>query len=199
MTTYSRLRADIAEWTNNQSTELADQLDKIIDLGELRLVRDADLRVYREHKIAEILAGDPYVYTPADCLVVRALRLIGGEILRLRPEGFLREFWPNELLQARPKYYGHWDASFILLAPTPNDSLEIEITSTRRPEGLDVDTATTWLSTHAYDALLFACLVEAGSYLEGVTPERFALYQGRYQEALARLQGQENRNLVDEY
>lgn len=199
MTTYTRLRTDIAEWTNNESTELAANLDKIIGLGELRVARDADLRVFRQHAVAEVLGGDPYVYTPADCLIVRGLRFIGGEQLRLRTEAFLREFWPNELLTARPKYYGHWNDRFLLLAPTPADAAELEITYTQNPTGLGADNATTWLSTNAYDALLFACLVEAGAYLEGVTAERLALYQQKYTEALGRLQGYESRNLVDDY
>lgn len=199
MTTYARLRTDIAEWTNNESVELQAQLDKIIELGELRLARDADLRVFRQHKTALVLVGDPYVYTPTDCLIVRGLRFIGGEQLRLRTEAFLREFWPNELLTARPKYYAHWNDRFVLLAPTPADPAEMEITYTQRPAGLSVGNPTTWLSANAYDALLYACLVEAGSYLEGVTPERLALYQQKYTEALGRLQGHESRNLVDEY
>lgn len=199
MTTYARLRTDIAEWTNNESVELQAQLDKIIELGELRLARDADLRVFRQHKTALVLVGDPYVYTPTDCLIVRGLRFIAGEQLRLRTEAFLREFWPNELLTARPKYYAHWNDRFVLLAPTPADPAEMEITYTQRPAGLSVGNPTTWLSANAYDALLYACLVEAGSYLEGVTPERLALYQQKYTEALGRLQGHESRNLVDDY
>lgn len=199
MTTYARLRADIAEWTNNESDELEAQLDTIIELAETRLARDADLRVFRTHAVAEVLAGDAYLYMPADCLVIRNLRFTDGEALRLRTEGFIREYWPNELLTARPKYYAHWNESFAVLAPTPSDPAQVEVAYTRRPTGLSASNPTTWLSTHAYDALLFAALVEAGGYLEGVTPERHALYQQRYQEALARLQGQEARNLTDEY
>lgn len=199
MTTYTRLKADIVAYTNNESTELAAQLDKIIELGELRLVRDSDLRVYRKHAVSEVLTGDAYLYTPADCLVVRGLRLVDGEQLRQRTESFLREFWADESVTARPRYYGHWSDRFCLLAPTPSTDLEMEITYIHRPTGLSADNATTWLSLNAYDALLYACLIEAGSFLEGITPERLALYQQKYSEARGRLQDQENRNLVDDY
>lgn len=199
MTTYTRLRADIANWANNESVELAENIDSIIDMGERRLAREADLRTFRRHGISEVHAGDPHVYTPDDSLVVRGLRFVNGEQLRLRSEGYLREFWPNELLTARPKYYGHWDARFVLLAPTPDVDAQVEMTYTARPAGLSADNPSTWLSLHAYDALLYACLVEAGSYLEGITPERLAVYQTRYGEALSRLQASESRNLVDEY
>lgn len=199
MTTYSQLRTDIAEWTNNESTELEAQLDTLIDLAERRLARDADLRLFRTYATATTTEADPYLYMPVDCLVVRQLRFVNGEILRLRPLSFIREYWPNEVLTARPKYYAHRDDRFIVLAPTPAQALDVEASYTFRPNGLSADNPSTWLSNQAYDALLFAALIEAGSYLEAITPERLALYQQRYAEALARLQAQEARTLVDDY
>lgn len=199
MTTYSQLKTDLADWTNNASEELAGQLDVIIDLAERRIAREADLRHFRTFATATTTNADPYLYMPVDCLVVRQLRFVNGETLRLRPLSFLREYWPDETQTARPKYYAHRDDRFVILAPTPNAALDVEAAYTFRPDGLSALNPSTWLSAQAYDALLFACLVEAGTYLEGITPERQALYGQRYIEAITRLQGQEARNQADEY
>jgi hypothetical protein len=70
---------------------------------------------------------------------------------------------------------------------------------TYRPAGLSSSNTTTWVSTEAPDALLYACLVEASLFMK----EAVDLTQGyvtKYQEALQRLVLEENlRNRTDEY
>ena len=58
---------------------------------------------------------------------------------------------------------------------------------------------TTWISTNAPDALLYACLVEAYTFMKG-EPVLIQLYQTRYAEALSRLKTYaEGRNYSDSY
>lgn len=196
---YDRLRSDIPAWTDNESEELAAALDSLIRLGELRLAREADLRVLRARATVALTVGDPALDLPTDSLVVRQIGLASGALLRRRPESFIREYWPDAAQVGTPRYYAHRDEASVLLAPTPSAALGAEVVYTRLPTGLSAGQNITWLSTYAYDALLAACLVEAGAFLEGVTPERMALYQQRYGEALARLQALEDRNRIDEY
>jgi hypothetical protein len=199
MTTYTQLRADIANWTNNESTELAAALDTIIRLAELRIYRELDLRIYRFAATSVTEAGNVYLLLPPDCLVVRALRLSSGEHLLNRDETFLHEFWPNALLTARPRYYGHWDEATLLLAPTPDQAYPVAVVYTRQPTGIGAANPTTWLSLNAYDLLLQACLLEAASFLEGVTKERMDMYQQRYTDAAQRVQAQDARNRGDDF
>lgn len=199
MTTYTQLRADIANWTNNESTELTAALDTIIHLAELRLYRELDLRIFRNSASSVTAIGDPYLALPIDCLVVRALRLSSGVHLLNRDESFIHEFWPNAAVTASPRYYAPWDESTVLLAPTPDQAYGITIVYTRQPTGLSASTTTTWLSTFAYDLLLQACLLEAAGYLEGVTKERMDMYQQRYGDAAQRVQAQDARNRGDDF
>jgi hypothetical protein len=199
VTTYAILRADIANWTNNASTELTAALDTIILLAELRLYRELDLRIYRESRISTTESGNQYVTLPTDCLVVRALRLSTGVHLLNRDETFLREFWPNAALTAAPRYYAPWDEATLVLAPTPDQAYSVTLVYTRQPAGLSATVTTTWLSLNAYDLLLQACLLEAAGYLEGVTAERMAMYQQRYGDAAQRVQAQDARNRGDDF
>lgn len=199
MTAYTQLRADIANWTNNESTELTAALDTIILLAELRIYRELDLRIYRHSVSSNVEGNNPYVTLPADCLVVRALRLSSGEHLLNRDESFLREFWPDASVLARPRYYAPWDEETLLLAPTPDQVYPVTLVYTRQPTGLSATNPTTWLSLNAYDLLLQACLLEAAGYLEGVTKERMDMYQQRYGDAAQRVQAQDARNQRDDF
>jgi len=199
MTTYSILRSDIANWTNNESTELQNALDTIIRLAELRIYRELDLRIYRFSASSVTEPGSQFLILPADCLVVRALRLSTGEHLLNRDETFLREYWPNPLATGTPRYYAPWDEAALVLAPTPDQAYSVTLVYTRQPTGLSASNTTTWLSLNAYDLLLMACLLEAAGYLEGVTAERMEMYQTRYADAAQRVQGQDARNSRDDF
>lgn len=199
MTTYTKLRADIVAWTNNESEELAAALDTIISLAELRIYRELDLRIFRKSAAGSATAGSQFLPLPDDCLVVRALRLNGGAHLLNRDETFIREFWPDPAATASPRYYASWDESNLILAPTPNQNYGVQLVYTRQPAGIGPGNTTTWLSLLAYDLLLYACLLEAAGYLEGVTAERMTMYQTRYADAAQRVQTQDARNRGDDY
>jgi hypothetical protein len=199
VTTYTQLRADIANWTNNESTELTAALDTIIRLAELRLYRELDLRVYRESRTSATEPGNTYLALPIDCLVVRLLRFTGGTHIQNRDESFIREFWPDATATGIPRYYAPWDEETVLLAPTPNQAYPLTLVYTRQPTGLSATATTTWLSLNAYDLLLQASLLEAAGYLEGVTKERMDMYQQRYADAAQRVQAQDARNRGDDF
>jgi hypothetical protein len=199
LTTYAKLRTDIVAWTNNESTELAAALDTIISLAELRVYRELDLRIFRKSAAGATTAGNQFLPLPDDCLVVRALRLADGTHLLNRDETYLREFWPDPAITSGPRYYAPWDESTVLLAPTPNQSYAVQLVYTRQPAGIGLGNTTTWLSLFAYDLLLYASLLEAAGYLEGVTAERMEMYQTRYTDAAQRVQTQDARNRGDDF
>jgi len=61
------------------------------------------------------------------------------------------------------------------------------------------DTTTTWLSENATNALLYACLVEAYTYMKG-EPDLLQLYNGRFGESLGRIKDlAEARENTDAY
>jgi len=56
-----------------------------------------------------------------------------------------------------------------------------------RPASLTTDdSGTTWISENASDALLYACLVEAYTFMKGET-DLLQLYTARFTEAISRL------------
>lgn len=197
---YTQMRAAVAGFLLDTSEELQADLDTLIRLGELRIYREADLRVFRQHAYTSLITGDYYLNLPPDCLVVRDIRMTNGKYLENEPESFIREYWPDPAVLGVPKYYSQWNATTVLLAPTPSEGVQVELTYTYQPPGLSADVPTTWLSTFAEDLLLYAILVEASAYKQGMVPSGAdQQYRTNYSEALRRVMGQETLNRYDEY
>jgi hypothetical protein len=200
MMTYASLRAAIKNFLLDSSPEIEADLDFLIRLGEVRIYREADLRLFKRHAFTSLSAGDYWLELPTDCMVVRDLRFTGGHYLENVAETFIREVHPDPGLFGNPKYYAQWDQQTLMLAPTPEVSAQVEMTYTFQPPGLSLTTPSTWLSSYAEDLLLYAILVEASVYKQGMVPsEAAAKYTQSYQEALQRVVGQEQHNRYDEF
>ena len=102
----------------------------------------------------------------------------------------------------KPKYWGNWDATTLIVAPTPNAAYTVEMwydeTPQRLGNGSSGTTTTTFVSNNAPEVLLYGTLSEAYSYLKN--PQDMQLYEGKYQVALQDFaQEQMGRKRRDEY
>lgn len=198
--TYEQMRNAVKGFLIDSSSELEADLDTLIRLGEVKIYREADLRLFKRHAFTALIIGDYWLELPPDCMVVRDIRFTGGAYLENETETFLREVYPDTSVMGTPKYYAQWDAGTVMLAPTPANSAQVEMTYTYQPPGLSAGTPTTWLSTNAEDLLLYAILAEASVYKQGMIPaEAAAKYQQSYEQALQRVVMQEQHNRYDEF
>jgi hypothetical protein len=194
------MRAAVKGWLLDSSPEIEADLDTLIRLGEVKIYREADLRLFKRHAFTSLIAGDYWLELPEDCMVVRDLRFTGANFMENVPESFIREVYPDPGLSGLPKYYAQWDQRTLMLAPTPQASAQVEMTYTYQPPGLSPTTPSTWLSSFAEDLLLYAILVEASVYKQGMIPaEAAGKYVQSYQEALQRVVAQEQHNRYDEF
>jgi len=85
-----------------------------------------------------------------------------------------------------PKYWANWDATNLILAPTPDQVYTIEMWYNESPErignGSGSTSTTTFISNNAPEVLLFGCLAEAFSFLKNA--QDMQLYDQKYQSAL---------------
>ena len=106
----------------------------------------------------------------------------------------MAEFYstPNTASVGIPKYYGNWDETFWVVAPTPDTTYAITLAYNREPysltdavnpTGTPASTNGTYLSNKYQDLLLYGCLVNTYGYLKGPT-DMIQYYQGLYQNAL---------------
>ena len=121
---------------------------------------------------------------------------------------FLREYDAAETTTGTPKYYamsggaegtGATSSGRITIVPTPSSAFMYKIHYNARPIGLSSANTTTFLSLNFGNGLLYACLVEAFSYLKGPM-DMLQLYEQKYQTEVQKFGGEQlGRRRRDDY
>jgi hypothetical protein len=102
----------------------------------------------------------------------------------------------------QPKYWGNWDATTLIVAPTPNTAYTVEMWYDETPErlgnGAGTTLTTTFISNKAPEVLLYGTLSEAFSYLKNT--QDMQLYTQKFQTALQAFANEQmGRKRRDEY
>jgi|TARA_E500000318_G_C3547510_1_gene207390 hypothetical protein len=185
MTTYAELVQNIKDFMEDDGTEFSNEIDKFIDLSELRLSRDLKTPEFKRKVTSAFSASDPFLTMPTDLVLLENLHLINSNVrtvLLLKSDEFILEFWPNRTSTGTPKYYSYFDTSTIYVAPTPSTNFSLELSYKRRLPALSSSNTSNWTSINAADALLYACLIEASIFNRNFPLQE--RYVGMYKEAV---------------
>ena len=190
--TYAELVQKIRDYTEVSSNVLTDSItNDIIRDAELRIMRDVDIDANKRYVTAQVISGTRFIDTPQDTLIIRSAQIVDSdgvaaadnrEFLQWRDSSFMSEFNPTNA-QGVPKYYSWWDDDTIVLAPTPNATYTIQLNYILKPETLSSTNTQTYVSQQFPNGLLYACLVEAFSFLKGPN-DLLQLYEGKYKQVL---------------
>jgi hypothetical protein len=190
--TYSELVQKIRDYTEVDSTVLTSTIvNGFINDAEFRIYRDVDSDNNRRYATTNLVTNDRFIDMPADLLVIRSAQIVDSDgtssadnrdFLEYRDPSFMSEFNPKETTGV-PKYYGMWDNNTIVLAPTPNATFEIQLNYILKDAGLSSTNTQTYISKYFPNGLLYACLVEAFSFLKGPN-DLLQLYEGKYKQVL---------------
>jgi hypothetical protein len=187
--TYAELVQKIRDYTETDSNVLtATIVDGFIEDAEFRIFRDVDSDNNKRYATANLIASQRFIDVPADLLVVRSAQIVDGgsgstrNFLEFRDTSFMSEY-NSTGVTGEPKYYGMWDQNTIVLAPTPSSTYEIQLNYILKDPGLSSSNTTTYISTYFPNGLLYACLVEAFSFLKGPN-DLLQLYEGKYKQVV---------------
>ena len=190
--TYDELVTKIREYTEVDVNVLTKTIvDGFIEDAEWKILRDVDADSNRRYKTAQVIAGTRFIYEPKDALVIRSLQIVDSDgvgeannrdFVQYRDTSFMSEFNPTGA-QGVPKYYSSWDADTIVLAPTPNATYTLQLNYILKDPGLSSTNTTTYISLNFPNGLLYACLVEAFSFLKGPN-DLLQLYEGKYKQVV---------------
>ena len=188
--TYATLKTAIQNYCETSETTFDNNLSVFIKESEERILKNIEMPVFRKNVTGNATASNTYLSMPSDFLAPYSLAVISSNIysyLLLKHVSFIRDYTPNAATTGLPKYYALFDDTTFLLAPTPDSGYSFALHYKYRPASLTAgaDSATTWLSTNAPDALLYGSLVEAATFLK--TPEEVVGYEQRFKEALGAL------------
>ena len=190
--TYAELVQKIRDYTEVSSNVLTESItNDIIRDAELRIMRDVDVDANKKYAQAQVISGTRFIDTPQNTLVIRSAQIVDSdgtsnpdnrEFLEWRDSSFMSEFNPTNA-QGVPKYYSWWDDDTIVLAPTPDATYTIQLNYILKPETLSSTNTQTYISQQFPNGLLYACLVEAFSFLKGPN-DLLQLYEGKYKQVL---------------
>ena len=215
--TYSTLTTAIQNYTEVGTGVLSSTItDQFIDNSELRILREAPIDADRKELIGNLVASKDNVYAPAGTLFVRDLQVYtstsvvtgANSFLIKKDISYLREYDAEETTTGTPKYYamsggatgtGAASSGRITIVPTPSSAFMYKIHYNARPLGLSSANTTTYLSLNFGNGLLYACLVEAFSYLKG-PQDLLQLYEQKYQTEVQKFGGEQlGRRRRDDY
>ena len=215
--TYSTLTTAIQNYTEVGTSVLSSTItDQFIDNSELRIQRDVPIDADRKEMLGNLTASKDNVYAPAGTLFVRGIQVYtsttaatgANSWLEKKDISFLREYDAAETTTGTPKYYamsggaegsGATSSGRITIVPTPSSAFMYKIQYNARPTGLSSANTTTYLSLNFGNGLLYACLVEAFSYLKGPM-DMLQLYEQKYQTEAQKFGGEQlGRRRRDDY
>ena len=187
--TYAELVQKIRDYTEVDSNVLTSTIvDGFIENAEFRILRDVDSDNNRRYATADLVADQRFIDTPDNLLVVRSAQIVNGgsggtrNFLEYRDVSYMSEY-NSTGVTGEPKYYSMWDQNTIVLAPTPNSAYQIQLNYILKDQGLSSTNTTTYLSQNFPNGLLYACLVEAFSFLKGPN-DLLQLYEGKYKQVV---------------
>ena len=190
--TYAELVQKIRDYTEVDSNVLTSTIvDGIINDAEFRILRDVDSDNNKRYDTANLITSQRFINVPAGLLVVRSAQIVDSdgvgasdnrEFLEYRDTSYMSEFNSTGATGV-PKYYGMWDEDTIVIAPTPNATYTIQLNYILKDPGLSATNTTTYISQNFPNGLLYACLVEAFSFLKGPN-DLLQLYEGKYKQVL---------------
>ena len=200
--TYVQLKQAIQDWTENDSTEFTTAtgsgtapIDVCIANAELRIMKELDLNAFRKTTTLASGTAATGVAMPEDLVVLRFLRIQNGDMLYEKDETYIREFTKNTATTGTIQYYSYQRPGTkytssnrytnIIFAPTPGVDTTLEIGYTYRVAGLSSTTANTYLGDRCQETLLYACLIEAATFMKD--PQQLTNYQQLYERSVQTL------------
>jgi hypothetical protein len=223
----SNLQTDIRNYTEVDSTVFSSAvLNRFIENAEYRIFYDLPMDSDRVEYEGTLAADVQTVRVPAGMVFVRGIEVFNSTSSRTgraywllkRDRTFVSEYvgeltgpkgtQTGQDVTGLPKYYAMFGGATgtssttsgnIIMAPTPDANYLINIHGNIVPTGLETETSGTYLSKYFPQGLLYACLVEAYSYLKGPM-DMLTLYEQKYKQELTKFASvQIGRRRRDDY
>jgi hypothetical protein len=189
--TLTTLTTSVQEWTQNDESTFVAEIPFFIQNAEERIFKVVDLEYFRKNATGVMTSGNKFLQKPSDWLANFSLSFVNSSsenvFLLQKDVNYLQEFHPNPSSTGTPRFYASFDVNNFIVAPTPNSNFTVEVHYYYRPASLTTDNSgSTWISTNAPDALLYATLIEAYTFMKGEN-DLLQLYTARFTEAISRL------------
>ena len=180
----------VQAYCESTETSFVAQIPEFVQSAEERIYNSVQLPAIRKNQTGTVSVGNKYLTLPSDWLSTFSLAVINPttgaySYLLDKDVNFIRESFPTPSSTGTPQYSAIFDATTMLLGPTPDLSYTVELHYYYYPPSI-VTAIESWLGTHFEMVLLYGTIREAYTYLKGEA-DLMAMYEQKYQEALALL------------
>jgi hypothetical protein len=199
MANYTYLVDDLIESTENDNSEFATAIPRMVNKAELRLTTDLDDYGLVTYTSVAIPVGTNTINLPAGTRVVKNININNdGTRINLvqRTDEFINDYWSVSASTGTPKYYARRTNGTIVIAPTPVSTVDGIVAHTSRPTALTTAAPTNYFSEFCYNSLYNASMIEALLYMKNY--EAIGVYETRYKESIAALRNQARRTRRDD-
>jgi hypothetical protein len=190
--TATELTAKLQQFLEDDDLEFQGSIPDIINLGELRVLRDLDIGLFTQTATSPTVQGQgtlpkPAGYTGDYVLGLRSLSYVVANktrFLELKTPDFIEDYVTDA--EGLPRYYAEPDGTDWLIAPLPDAVYTVSARWDSRPTALAITTnESNWLSDNVGDLLFKACLAESEQFLK--SDDRIAVWKTDYAELLPRV------------
>jgi len=224
---YSNLVTDIRNYSEvDANVFTAAIVNRFIENSEYRIAYDLPMDSDRKQAQAQFATDNNSINVPAGCLFVRAVQVFDstsastgqGVYLERRDQTFIQEYvgeltgdegsQSGQDTTGLPKYYSMFGGATgtssttsggMYVAPTPDANYQYIIHYNKIPPSLETVTGGTYVSLYFPQGLLYACLVEAFTFLKGPT-DMLTLYEQKYKTELQKFAAMQlGRRRRDDY
>jgi len=207
MPSYSFLKTDLINTTENDSNEYESQISNIVERAESRLMKELDDFGLDNYSSFSFTAGNPIVTVPEGTLVVRNVNYKTSASSNITPllqrtYEYAIDYFPHASASTgTPRYYSRKNNTEIYVVPTPASALTGEIQTTKRPLALSSATGTSattsnYFSEFCYNALFDACMVESMIFMKNFS--LVPTMEQKFQGSINALRNQSRRTRRDD-
>lgn len=204
--TFTTLQEDVRRYLERGSSYASDpvvyeQIPRLINLAERRIARELKVQGFINVVTGTFTVGQSVYPKPdrwRDTVSINIGTGASGDsrkVLFTRAYEYLLSYWPDRSQTSEPIFYGDYDYSHWLIAPTPNAEYPFEILYYELPPLLDDSVQTNWLTEYAPQLLLYGTLLEATPFLKN--DDRIPTWQQFYDRSAAMLNGEDLAKILD--
>ena len=196
--TYDSLVENIQSYLNRTDTATLEKIPLFIMLAEQIIASQIKFLGNLTVNSSTMVVGQPIIDKPARWHKTVSMNvLVNGERqpILLRKYEYLREYWPDATAKDVPVYYGDYDYTHWLVAPTPDVAYTYEVLYYERIQPLDSSNQSNWFTQYAPQALLYGSLLQAMPFLKN--DERSPMWQSNYDQIMQTLKQEDIQRIGD--
>jgi hypothetical protein len=196
--TYDSLVENIQSYLDRTDADTLAKIPLFIMLAEQTIASQIKFLGNLTVQASTMTIGQPIIDKPARWHKTVSMNVTANgqkQPVLLRKYEYLREYAPDATVTGVPAYYGDYDYTHWLVAPSPASAYEFEVLYYERLQPLDSSNQTNWFTIYAPQALLYGSLLQAMPYVKN--DERMPMWQQNYDLIIQTLKQEDVQRIGD--